>query len=197
MQPGWLYRLLLRLYPPDHRAEYGDLMATHARDLLRDARGGRTARIWRLLVADTLKSALRERIDTMKHRTNTLDALAGILLMPGALFLTLVLLNEYGGVTGGPLAGAYAVMGSAPWLNPAGIPLFVVAAGLAAALSGLSFGSRLRLHRGQPGMLAAAIADTSPLALTVVAASLLLLGIFTTYALAENWACLIGQMTTC
>lgn len=195
------YGVLLCLYPPDHRAAYGDLMQTHARDLLRAARGrGRlpTLRVGWLLLCDTLTNVYRERIAAMKKRISALDVSAAVLLLPGALFVALALLVEYVGVrlSGGPLYGFYH-SGSTPWLNPGGVPLVVWLGLLSVLLGLLSVGTRVRTHWGQPGLLTAVLSETSPLTLAVVAASLLVMGVMFTYALAENWHCLIGAAAAC
>ena len=60
-----LYRMLLVVYPKQHRSEYGESMAQLARDRLRDEGGGvRTARIWAALLSDLATSAARERMES-------------------------------------------------------------------------------------------------------------------------------------
>lgn len=61
-----VYGLLLRLYPPEYRAAYGDLMLTHARDQWREARSGGFAarvRLAGLLLADFAASLLTEHVE--------------------------------------------------------------------------------------------------------------------------------------
>lgn len=64
-----LYRLLLRLYPAQHRREYGDLMVQAFRDLAREAYGQRgligLLLLWPGLLVDTFRTAYSE------HRANT------------------------------------------------------------------------------------------------------------------------------
>ena len=64
---GWgdrVYRLLLRLYPADFRAQYGRAMADFHRDRVAEARraGTSMAALWLRTVADVASSALAERI---------------------------------------------------------------------------------------------------------------------------------------
>ena len=60
-----LFRLLLRLYPAGHRAEYSEAMAQHFRDVCRDAyrQNGRRGliRMWIKVAGDTLKNAPLEQ----------------------------------------------------------------------------------------------------------------------------------------
>lgn len=61
------YRALLKLYPPDYRREYGDLMAQAFRDLCRDALRLGGARglvdLWLHTLADVALTATRERLE--------------------------------------------------------------------------------------------------------------------------------------
>ena len=60
-----LYRMLLVVYPKQHRSEYGESMAQLARDRLRDEGGGvRTSRVWAALLSDLATSAVRERMES-------------------------------------------------------------------------------------------------------------------------------------
>jgi hypothetical protein len=65
-----LYRLLLHLYPAAHRAEYGDLMTIHFRDLMREARTRgmwRIAKLWLRLLLDVARTAPAEHLATARE----------------------------------------------------------------------------------------------------------------------------------
>jgi len=104
----WVYRMLLTLYPAEHRREYGEQMAQLFRDRMRrDGGGGRTVLVWFQMLSDLLRSALNEhlarggywgivkallfpsiRYSARKAQTN--GEVAALLLLPG-LWLTMVL----------------------------------------------------------------------------------------------------------
>jgi hypothetical protein len=79
------YRLLLRLYPADHRRDYEDLMLQLFGDLWRDGRrasgGGRSIHLWRRLVADFVISVVRENVSAVINlmKTPTIHQLSHIL----------------------------------------------------------------------------------------------------------------------
>jgi putative ABC transport system permease protein len=62
--PGeWLYRLLIRLYPPRFRARYGETMVEFYRDRWRaEATPNTAALIWREIAVDLVRTAIPERI---------------------------------------------------------------------------------------------------------------------------------------
>src|SRR5690606_25340530 len=103
-----LYRLLLHLYPLDYRREYGDLMLTHFRDLLRDAQRSERAFAEEKLVLhillDTLHSAAREHLDAHQvglaadlRQAKPLPLLTRLLaLAPAFLYVLFYSLNEVG-----------------------------------------------------------------------------------------------------
>lgn len=67
-----LYRLLLCLYPRSYRREYADPMATHFRDLLRDAqeRGALAVLwLWTRLLLDLVTTAPREHLEAAMTAT--------------------------------------------------------------------------------------------------------------------------------
>ena len=96
--PEHLYRSLLRLYPTEFRARFGDEMVQLFGDQLRDARtgaaGGGMARTWLRTLGDLLVTAVTEharRDRTMAHSLTIAPTRAtralGILGIVGGLFL--------------------------------------------------------------------------------------------------------------
>ena len=97
----WVYRVLLILYPYEHRREYGEQMVQLFRDRMRrDGSGYRTATVWFHILSDLLRSALNEHLErggywgiakallfpstrysAQKAQTN--GEVAGLLLLPG------------------------------------------------------------------------------------------------------------------
>ena len=71
-QAETIYRLLLRLYPEEHRQEYGRLMLLHARDLEQSAREHGRLHLLVLylrLIADALTGAATERWQALSARS--------------------------------------------------------------------------------------------------------------------------------
>ena len=99
-----LYRLLLLLYPREHRVEYGESMVQLARDRFRDEGGGvRTVLLWGQLVGDAAVSALSERKDFTMATFKS-----GWWRYAAGLFAPLMILFGFGnlfGDDGGPLYG--------------------------------------------------------------------------------------------
>lgn len=95
--PERLYRALLTLYPPAHRAAYGELMLTHFRDQWRDAR--QTGRGMGRLLLRTLLDAARtipaEHLSLAKEHLMATHALQeplpwwqiGLVVLPGLTLL--------------------------------------------------------------------------------------------------------------
>ena len=68
-----LYRMLLRLYPPEHRRAYGELMVQHARDLSRTARRQGRWQVVQLsfnLFMDGVHYAAVEHLEAIKMANN-------------------------------------------------------------------------------------------------------------------------------
>ena len=64
MNPEWVYRVLLLLYPDEHMREYGEQMVQLFRDRMRrDGGGYRTAIVWFHILSDLLRSALNEHLE--------------------------------------------------------------------------------------------------------------------------------------
>ena len=59
-----VYRALLRVFPSEHRREYGEPMVQLFRDRMRRDGGGlRTLAIWIQMASDLVRSAFRERVE--------------------------------------------------------------------------------------------------------------------------------------
>lgn len=64
-----LYRLLLRLYPREHRRQYGELMVIHFRDQLRAARAeGSVLKFWLRTLLDVARTAPLEQMEALQGR---------------------------------------------------------------------------------------------------------------------------------
>jgi hypothetical protein len=76
--PVSIYRILMLIYPPSHRREYGPLMVQLFRDLSRDAfqQGGRLglARLWLRASSDLLRSACAAHLDAIGEVLMTTNA---------------------------------------------------------------------------------------------------------------------------
>lgn len=71
-----LYRVLLRLYPREHRQAYGTLMLQHARDLERAAREHsrlHVAALYLRLAGDGLFNAAAEHVQALRAADNSYD----------------------------------------------------------------------------------------------------------------------------
>ncbi|MBX3061969.1 MAG: hypothetical protein KF726_03280 [Anaerolineae bacterium] len=96
------YQLLLLLYPPDHRAEYGYWMAQAFRDLCRDAYRDHgligLLEVWLRTFIDALLTAYQERRRTVNVfkpvalRGAWITLLGGVLLLIGAAAQSIVLI---------------------------------------------------------------------------------------------------------
>jgi hypothetical protein len=105
-----IYRLLLRAYPPDFRAEYGPEMVLLFRDQCRDG-DVRTLGFWTTVICDVARSAPALRVEAWRARgmenTRTVEVIMKI-----AAMLT-VLLAGFGivGAVGEWVAGSNGAMG--------------------------------------------------------------------------------------
>lgn len=78
-----IYRILLALYPKDHRREYGELMVQLFRDRMRRDGGGiRTLTVWARMIGDLTTNALKERKEGADMRKLTL--MIGVALVAAA-----------------------------------------------------------------------------------------------------------------
>src|SRR5436309_12214321 len=84
-----IYRLLLRAYPPDFRAEYGREMVLLFRDQCRES-DVRTIRFWAAVIWDVARSAPALRAEAWRENTRTMEV-----IMKLASILT-VLLGVFG-----------------------------------------------------------------------------------------------------
>jgi len=121
------YTALLRAYPADHRADYGEAMAQLFLDRLRDEGGGAaTVRLWATVATDLVRTSLQERgRSTMQAaRTNWWLPTAAVIAV---LFILLGLGNlaeDDGGPLSGRILAAAATVGAASltlfglWLRP-------------------------------------------------------------------------------
>ena len=70
-----IYRMLLWLYPRDHRREYGGLMLQLFRDQCREAYEERGTRglfgVWRCVPGDLIFSTVKEHLNNLKHHVKT------------------------------------------------------------------------------------------------------------------------------
>ena len=89
-----VYGWLLRIYPHGFRAEYGEAMGQHFRDLWRDARGDGAismGNFWMGIVVDTLISAVRARFSE-RRKGSTGAAELNVMKVPSFRFLFLAFL---------------------------------------------------------------------------------------------------------
>jgi hypothetical protein len=99
-----VYRSLLVAYPQQHRREYGEAMVQLLRDRLRDEGGGlRTSLVWIQIVADLVRTALVERMETTMNilRQAWWRAAAGLV----AIAMVLLGIGNLFGGDPGPLYG--------------------------------------------------------------------------------------------
>lgn len=81
-----LYQLLLKLYPREHRRQYGELMVTHFNDQLREARTDRAVlRLWLLTLVDVARSAPHEHAAAARMQKVTPWPMVLIAILPGVL----------------------------------------------------------------------------------------------------------------
>ncbi|MFN8376030.1 MAG: hypothetical protein U0694_24545 [Anaerolineae bacterium] len=96
---GKVYRVLLRLYPAEHREAFGAAMAQTFGDMLRDAYGQRGARgvlrLWLETLSDTLQNAVIEHGSVLQERL----AMSRRSLMVLGLALLLAVVTGYVDIT--------------------------------------------------------------------------------------------------
>src|SRR5438046_9508567 len=80
-----IYRLLLRAYPPDFRAEYGREMVLLFRDQCRES-DVRTLGFWTAVIYDVARSAPALRMEAWRRNTRTMEV-----IMKLAAILTVLL----------------------------------------------------------------------------------------------------------
>jgi hypothetical protein len=153
-----IYRLLLRTYPADFRAEYGREMLLLFRDQCRDG-GARSLRFWARVMWDVVRSAPALRAEMWRargHNTGLLEAImklaATLTVLLGVFVAVSALVEALGGVTETP-GGRYL--------------LAIVLGGLAGALL-LAAGIAL-LRRTPAGRQGARLALVASLVIVVAA----------------------------
>lgn len=154
-----IYRLLLRTYPADFRAQYGREMILLFRDQCREA-DARSPRFWAAVIWDVARSAPALRVEMWRARghetTGILEAImklaATLTVLLGVFVAVSALVEGMGGVAETP-GGRYL--------------LAIVRGGLAGALL---LGAGLALLRRTPaGRQAASLALVASLVIVVVA----------------------------
>jgi len=142
-----LYRLLLYLYPRQHREEYGELMLLHVRDQLRDAREQgrwRILRLWASILLDTLRTAPVEHLALAKesvvamqpHKNRPLPWWQIVLVILPGLALTVTLATPIGGVPFLAALLVVAVVAGAMWWRTQTFPAWAfLLVGFVAALA--------------------------------------------------------------
>lgn len=86
-----IYRLLLNLYPREHRREYGELMVTHFRDRLRAARAeGSVLGFWLRTLLDVARTAPLEQVEALQASRAGEWVQALLVVAPVVLALLLV-----------------------------------------------------------------------------------------------------------
>lgn len=199
--PERLYRTLLIAYPPQFRADYGREMRTVFRDQLRAARqlGGWsiTRHLWRT-ICDLLTSALAERSAALQNKNLAPLVLGAALLVVPLTFFAIVILTEYLGVpvTAEPFYTLYeAPSGS---LTRTVLDVLIIFGPVAAVLiNAVPFARGVHQRMGANGGLLVAVRETNALVMAILLIGLALAAVFFTYALVENWQCLIGAAVTC
>jgi hypothetical protein len=110
-----IYRLLLRAYPPDFRAEYGREMVLLFRDQCRDG-DVRTLGFWTTVICDVARSAPALRVEAWRARgmenTRTVEVtmkIAAILTVLLAGFGVVGAVGEWVAGSKGAMGGSYVV----------------------------------------------------------------------------------------
>jgi len=110
-----IYRLLLRAYPPDFRAEYGREMVLLFRDQCRES-DVRTVGFWAAVIWDVARSAPALRAEAWRtpgcENTRTIGGimkLAAMLTVLVGVFGILNAMVEWGAALTGPIGGMHAL----------------------------------------------------------------------------------------
>jgi len=105
------YRLLLRAYPPDFRAEYGDEMVLLFRDQCRES-DVRTVGFWAAVIWDIARSAPNLRVEAWRENTPTMEVIMKVAAILTVLVGVLGVLNagvEWGAAFTGTIGGMHAL----------------------------------------------------------------------------------------
>ncbi len=115
MSAECIYRLLLRAYPPDFRAEYGREMVLLFRDQCRES-DVRTVGFWATVLCDVARSAPALRVEAWRERgrdnTRTMEVLmklAAMLTVLVGAFGVLNVMVEWGAALTGTIGGMHAL----------------------------------------------------------------------------------------
>jgi len=110
-----IYRLLLRAYPPDFRAEYGREMVLLFRDQCRES-DVRTVGCWARLLCDVARSAPALRVEAWRERGRESTRIMEVIMKLAAMLTVLVgafgILNamvEWGAALTGTIGGMHAL----------------------------------------------------------------------------------------
>jgi hypothetical protein len=134
-----IYRLLLRAYPPDFRAQYGREMVLLFRDQCQEG-DVRTVGFWAAVIRDVARSAPALRAAAWRENTRTIEV-----IMKLASILTVVL-GAFG------ILGAMNEWGAAP--QHAGTYVLAIVLGVAASLLLLGAGVAILLQKRRAARLA-------------------------------------------
>jgi len=106
-----IYRLLLRAYPPEFRAEYGREMVLLFRDQCRES-NVRTFGFWAAVIWDLARSAPALRMEAWRESTRTIEVimkLAAMLTVLVGVFGILNAMVEWGAALTGTIGGMHAL----------------------------------------------------------------------------------------
>jgi hypothetical protein len=106
-----IYRLLLRAYPPEFRAEYGREMVLLFRDQCQES-DPRTLGFWARVLGDVVRSAPALRLEAWRENTKTLEVimkLAAVLTVLLALFGIVGIGGEWVAGSKQPMQGAWVL----------------------------------------------------------------------------------------
>jgi hypothetical protein len=102
-----IYRLLLRAYPPDFRAEYGEEMVQVFRDQCRESEV-RSLRFWANVIWDLARSAPALHVENTRHVEVTMKPAAILTLLFGALYMLNVGV-EWGAASTQAISGTHSL----------------------------------------------------------------------------------------
>src|SRR6266436_4182136 len=105
------YRLLLRAYPPEFRAEYGGEMVLLFRDQCRES-DVRTVGFWARVLWDVARSAPALRVEAWRENTRTMEVIMKLAAMLTVLLGVLGILNavvEWVAGSKGAIDGTYVL----------------------------------------------------------------------------------------
>ena len=106
-----IYRLLLRAYPPDFRAEYGREMVLLFRDQCRES-DVRSLGFWAAVICDVARSAPALRAEAWRENTRTIEVimkLASILTVVLGVFGIVNAVVEWAAGSKGAIDGRYVL----------------------------------------------------------------------------------------